>query len=80
MVKNEEGEFEWVTPEEYHANSDILLPVTNAYLLDARARGDSGLAHNLESLDVVASSVGMDSITKKINDIIKDLKNESIYS
>lgn len=80
MVKNEEGEFEWVTPEEYHANSDILLPVTNAYLLDARARGDSGLAHNLESLDVVASSVGMDSITKKINDIIKDLKNESIYN
>lgn len=80
MVKNEDGEFEWVTPEEYHANSDILLPITNATLLDARARGDSGLAHNLESLDVVASSVGMNSITKKINDIIKDLKTETIYN
>lgn len=80
MVKNEDGEFEWVTPEEYHANSDVLLPITNATLLDARARGDSGLAHNLESLDVVASSVGMNSITKKINDIIKDLKTETIYN
>lgn len=80
MVKNEDGEFEWVTPEEYHANSDVLLPITNANLLDARARGDSGLAHNLESLDVVASSVGMASITKKINDIIKDLQSETIYN
>lgn len=63
-VKTEEG-FSWVTPEEYHANSEQYQPITNSQLLDARANSPS-LAFQNNVFETLKNGVSSDSITKQI--------------
>lgn len=63
-VQTEEG-FSWITPEEYHANSEQYLPVTNSQLLDARANSPS-LAFQNNVFETLKNGVSSDSITKQI--------------
>lgn len=63
-VQTDEG-FSWVTPEEYHANSEQYQPITNSQLLDARANSPS-LAFQNNIFETLRNGVSSDSITKQI--------------
>lgn len=83
IVATEEG-FEWKTPEEVFENPDKYTPITNAELLDMRAKGVGGLAFNQESLQTVAAGTSMSAITKLISDSIdklgKDVESYDSYA
>lgn len=76
MTYSKENGYQWTSLNEYNPKQHI--PVTNAQLLDLRANKDLGLAFDTESLYVVADGVSMNSITSKIDDIIKNLGNTEI--
>ena len=63
-VKSEEG-FEWITPEEYHANSELYMPITNALLLDSRANSPS-LAFQNSVFETLKNGTSINSITTQI--------------
>lgn len=63
-VQTEEG-FSWVTPEEYHENSDMYYPISNAQLLDLRAKSPS-LAFKNAVFETLNNGISIDSITKQI--------------
>lgn len=78
MAQTSDG-YDWIDPATYIKNQKSYRPITNAELLQMRARGEGGLAYNLDSINVVAGSVSMTSITNKLNDIVKDLKAETLH-
>ena len=63
-VKSEEG-FEWITPEEYHANSNLYMPVTNALLLNSRANSPD-LAFQNSVFETLKNGTSINSITTQI--------------
>lgn len=63
-VQSEEG-FEWITPEQYHANSELYTPLTNALLLDSRANSPE-LAFQNSVFETLKNGVSVDTITKQI--------------
>lgn len=63
-VQSEDG-FGWVTPEEYHANTNQYQPITNAQLLDYRANSQA-FAFNNNVFETLKNGVSTDSITKQI--------------
>ena len=74
MVVGQDG-FEWVTPEKYYAereNKEYSL-VTNAELLDYRAKGLGGLAFNMQAIHTVANGMGSKQITDLINNALTSL-------
>lgn len=74
MVVGQDG-FEWVTPEKYYAereNKEYSL-VTNAELLDYRAKGLGGLAFNMQAIHTVANGMGSKQITELINTAVTSL-------
>lgn len=79
MVQSKEG-FDWITPEEYHENPQNYHIITNSELLDYRQQGLGGLAFNSESLATVAEGMGINEVTKMIQDSIQELGKESTKS
>lgn len=73
-VKTEEG-FSWVTPEEYHANSQIYQPISNAQLLDYRANSPS-LAFQNVVFETLNNGTSVDSITKQILEFASKVGSE----
>ncbi len=63
-VISDEG-FTWITPEEYHQNSELYQPITNAQLLNSRANSPS-LAFNDTIFETLKNGVSTDSITTQI--------------
>ena len=63
-VMSEEG-FSWITPEEYHENSELYQPITNAQLLNSRANSPS-LAFNDVIFETLKNGVSTDTITTQI--------------
>lgn len=74
MVVGQDG-FEWITPEKYYEereNKGYSL-VTNAELLDYRAKGLGGLAFNMQAIHTVANGMGSKQITDLINNALTSL-------
>ena len=74
MVVGQDG-FEWITPEKYYEereNKGYSL-VTNAELLDYRAKGLGGLAFNMQAIHTVANGMGSKQITDLINNTLTSL-------
>lgn len=74
MVVGQDG-FEWITPEKYYEereNKEYSL-VTNAELLDYRAKGLGGLAFNMQAIHTVANGMGSKQITDLINNALTSL-------
>lgn len=74
MVVGQDG-FEWITPEKYYEereNKGYSL-VTNAELLDYRAKGLGGLAFNMQAIHTVANGMGSKQITDLINNVLTSL-------
>lgn len=74
MVEGQDG-FEWVTPEKYYEereNKGYSL-VTNAELLDYRAKGLGKLAFNMQAIHTVANGMGSKQITDLINNALTSL-------
>ena len=63
-VQSEDG-FGWITPEEYHANTNQYQPITNAQLLDYRANSQA-FAFNNNVFETLKNGVSTDAITKQI--------------
>lgn len=76
MVATEDG-FDWITPEEYAKNQDIYRPITNSELLQFRAQGVGGLAFDDKSIATVANGVGIEEVTKLLQDAINNLGSTS---
>lgn len=74
MVVGQDG-FDWVTPEEYYADREDkeYQLVTNAELLDYRAKGLGGLAFNTQAIYTVANGMGTKQITEMISNALTDL-------
>lgn len=74
MVVGQDG-FEWITPEKYYEereNKGYSL-VTNAELLDYRAKGLGGLAFNMQAIHTIANGMGSKQITDLINNALTSL-------
>lgn len=76
MAKSEEG-YEWIDPETYAENRDSYIPITNSQLLALRAQGADGLVFDQSSIDMVANSMGVNEVTKLIQEAITNLGNSS---
>ena len=74
MVIGQDG-FEWVSPEEYYEEREDkeYSLVTNAELLDYRAKGLGGLAFNTQAIHTVANGMGMKQVTELISNAISNL-------
>ena len=74
MVIGQEG-FEWVSPEKYYEEREDkeYSLVTNAELLDYRAKGLGGLAFNTQAIHTVANGMGMKQVTEMISSAINNL-------
>ena len=74
MVVGQDG-FDWVTPEEYYTDREDkeYQLVTNAELLDYRAKGLGGLAFNTQAIYTVANGMGSKQITELINAAVTSL-------
>ena len=72
---NSEGDFQLITLSELKSNSDYN-PLTNSELLYYRAQLPQ-LANNNEFLKVVKNGIGMESVTKMIQDSIGNLGTTS---
>nr|DAF44617.1 MAG TPA: hypothetical protein [Podoviridae sp. ct8Lf7] len=72
---NSEGDFQLMTLSELKSNSDYN-PLTNSELLYYRAQLPQ-LANNNEFLKVVKNGIGMESVTKMIQDSIGNLGTTS---
>ena len=74
MVIGQDG-FDWVTPEEYYTDREDkeYQLITNAELLDYRAKGLGGLAFNTQAIYTVANGMGSKQITELINAAVTSL-------
>lgn len=63
--------FKFLTPEQLRESTDYT-PLTNTQLLQFRAR-DSSLAFNKNILNVVQNGIGVESVQKIINDVVKKI-------
>lgn len=71
VCKNKDGDFKLMTPEELK-KSDGYVPLTNSELLYYRAQ-DPSLANNNQILSVVKNGIGIETVTKMIQDSLANL-------
>lgn len=71
ICMNEEGDFKFLTPEELKEHEGYV-PLTNSELLSKRAQ-DTSLANNNKLLSVVQNGIGMEVVTKQIQDALNGL-------
>ena len=71
ICMNEEGDFKFLTAEELKEHEGYA-PLTNSELLYKRAQ-DTSLANNNKLLSVVQNGIGMEVVTKQIQDALNGL-------
>lgn len=76
MVLTEDGP-DWITPEKYVENPKDYHVVTNQELLNFRAQGQGGLSFDLDSITTVSNGMGIEGVTKLIQDSIQNLGSTS---
>lgn len=76
MTATEDG-YDWITPEQYAKNQEDYRPITNSELLTLRAQGVGGLAFDQASIATVTNSMGINEVTKLIQDSIQGLGSTS---
>ena len=73
-VQTEEG-FSWVTPEEYHENTEQYQPISNAQLLNLRANSPE-LAFQNNVFETLKNGTNIDTITKQILDHVSKIGSQ----
>lgn len=70
-VYSEDGGIELISPTDYHKNRENYAALTNAQLMSLR-ESQPGLAYDQNILNSMVNSVGMQSITNYVKNVIKD--------